>query len=47
LLALLTKFEDLFDRTLGKWNEEPVKLELKGGAAPSIKATVVSVLTIA
>jgi gag-polyprotein putative aspartyl protease len=27
LLALRTKFEDLFDGTLGKWNEEPVKLE--------------------
>jgi hypothetical protein len=33
-LALLTKFEDLFDGTLGKWNEEPVKLELKEGATP-------------
>jgi hypothetical protein len=34
LLALLTKFEDLFDGTLGKWNEEPVKLELKEDATP-------------
>jgi hypothetical protein len=34
LLALLTKFEDLFNGTLGKWNEEPVKLELKEGATP-------------
>jgi hypothetical protein len=34
LLALLMKFEDLFDGTLGKWNEEPVKLELKEGATP-------------
>jgi hypothetical protein len=34
LLALLTKFEDLFDGTLGKWNEEPVKLELKEGSTP-------------
>jgi hypothetical protein len=29
LLSLLTKFKDLFDGTLGKWNKEPVKLELK------------------
>jgi hypothetical protein len=29
LLALLTEFEDLLDGTLGKWKEEPVKLELK------------------
>jgi Retroviral aspartyl protease len=34
LLALLSKFEDLFDGTLGKWNEEPVKLELKADATP-------------
>jgi hypothetical protein len=34
LLALLMKFEDLFDRMLGKWNEEPVKLELKEDATP-------------
>jgi hypothetical protein len=29
LLKLLTKFEDLFDRTLGTWNTEPIQLELK------------------
>jgi hypothetical protein len=34
LLTLLTKFKDLFDGTLGKWNEEPVKLELKEDATP-------------
>jgi hypothetical protein len=34
LLALLTKFQDLFDGMLGKWNEEPVKLELKEDATP-------------
>jgi hypothetical protein len=32
LLALLRKFEDLFDGTLGKWNEKPIKLELKADA---------------
>jgi hypothetical protein len=34
LLALLRKFKDLFDGTLGKWNEEPIKLELKANATP-------------
>jgi gag-polyprotein putative aspartyl protease len=34
LLALLSKFKDLFDGTLGKWNEEPIKLELKANATP-------------
>jgi hypothetical protein len=34
LLALLRKFEDLFDGTLGKWNKEPIKLELKADATP-------------
>jgi hypothetical protein len=36
LLELLRKFEDLFNGTLGKWNEEPVKLqvELKEDATP-------------
>jgi transposase InsO family protein len=29
LLSLLTKFEHLFDGTLGTWNTEPVDLELK------------------
>jgi hypothetical protein len=28
------KFEDLFDGTLGKWNEEPMKLELKEDVTP-------------
>jgi hypothetical protein len=32
LLALLSKFEDLFNGTLGKWNKAPVKLELKADA---------------
>jgi hypothetical protein len=32
LLTLLRKFEDLFNGTLGKWNEEPIKLELKADA---------------
>jgi hypothetical protein len=30
LLALLRKFEDLFDGTLGKWNEEPFQTGVKG-----------------
>ena len=34
LQALLERYEDLFDGTLGKWNEEPVQLELKEGAEP-------------
>jgi hypothetical protein len=34
LLTLLRKFEDLFDGTLNKWNEEPIKLELKADATP-------------
>ena len=34
LLDLLTKFEDLFDGTLGDWNTEPVSFELKDGAKP-------------
>ena len=34
LFDLLDKYSDLFDGTLGKWNEEPVKLELKEGATP-------------
>jgi hypothetical protein len=34
LLTLLCKFEDLFDGTLGKWNKEPIKLELKANATP-------------
>ena len=29
LLKLLTKFEDLFDGTLGDWDTEPVSLKLK------------------
>ena len=31
LLKLLTKFEDLFDGTLGVWDTEPVSLKLKEG----------------
>jgi hypothetical protein len=34
LLALLDKYKDLFDGTLGKWNHEPVELELKPDAEP-------------
>jgi hypothetical protein len=34
LLDLLKEFEDLFDGTLGVWNQEPVHLELKEGAKP-------------
>jgi hypothetical protein len=34
LLKLLNSFADLFDGTLGKWNQEPVKLELKPDATP-------------
>ena len=34
LLKLLTKFEELFDGTLGEWDTEPVSLELKEGAKP-------------
>ena len=34
LKTLLEKFEDLFDGTLGKWTEEPVKIELKPGVEP-------------
>jgi hypothetical protein len=31
LLKLLTKFEDLFDVTLGDWDTEPVSLKVKEG----------------
>ncbi len=34
MLKLLTKFEDLFDGTLGDWDTEPVSLKLKEGAKP-------------
>ena len=34
LLEVLTKFEDLFDETLGDWNTEPVSFELKEGSKP-------------
>ncbi len=34
LLKLLTKFEDLFDGTLGDWDTEVVSLKLKEGAKP-------------
>ncbi len=30
----MTKFEELFDRTLGDWGTEPVSLNLKEGAKP-------------
>ncbi len=34
LLALLLKFEELFDGTLGDWKLLPVSFELKEGAKP-------------
>ena len=34
LLALLRKYEHLFDGTLGTWNNEPYDIELKDGAKP-------------
>ncbi len=34
LLALLLKFEELFDGTLGDWKLPPVSIELKEGARP-------------
>ena len=34
LLDLFTKYEDLFDGTLGDWNAEPVSFELKDDAKP-------------
>jgi hypothetical protein len=34
LLKLLTKFEDLFDGTLGKWKNTKYDIELKEGAKP-------------
>ncbi len=34
MLDLLTKYEDLFDGTLGDWNTEPVSFDLKEGAKP-------------
>ena len=34
LLTLLTKYEDVFDGTLGEWNTAPVEFELKEGEVP-------------
>ena len=34
LLALLVKYKDIFDGTLGEWNTAPVKFELKEGETP-------------
>ena len=34
LLALLKKYEHLFDGTLGKWNSTPYNIQLKEGAIP-------------
>ena len=34
LLALLTKFEELFDGTLDDWDTPPVKLKLKPNTVP-------------
>jgi len=36
LLALLTKYEDLFDGTLGEWKTPPVEFELKEGGSTSL-----------
>ena len=33
VLDLLTKYEDLFDSTLGDWNTEPVSFDLKEDAS--------------
>ena len=38
LLALLKKFEHLFDGTLGTWDTEPVDLELKDPKSPPYHA---------
>ncbi len=34
LLALLLKYEELFDDTLGDWKLPPVSIEVKEGAKP-------------
>ena len=34
LLRLLLSYEDLFDGTLGDWQTEPIKFQLKPGATP-------------
>jgi hypothetical protein len=34
LLELLLEFEELFDGTLGDWDNEPVSFQLKPGATP-------------
>ena len=34
LLTLLNKYETLFDGSLGQWNTDPIKLELKLEASP-------------
>ncbi len=34
LLQLLTKYEPLFDGTLGDWKTKPVSFELKEGVSP-------------
>ena len=34
LYALLIKFQDIFDGTLGEWKTDPVDFELKEGAPP-------------
>ena len=34
LLALLEKYSDLFDGTLGHWTNDPYRVELKEGATP-------------
>jgi hypothetical protein len=34
LLKLLRKYEDLFDGTLGKWNTDPVDIELRADSKP-------------
>ncbi len=34
LLRLLLSYEDLFDGTLGDWQTDPIKFQLKPGATP-------------
>ena len=34
LLQLLTKYESLFDGTLGEWKTKPVSFQLKEGVSP-------------
>ena len=40
LLTLLSKFEDMFDGTLGWWNNTPVDLELKDDANQYVRELI-------